>query len=194
MAKKIAVVCANGCEEIEALTPVDVLRRLGQEVDIVGLSGQEITGSHQIKFKADRLLDASLLDYDMVVLPGGLPGADYLRDSELLGDLLNQRHQAGKWNAAMCAGPKALAKNGLLDDTDYTAYPEIDQEVANQVKEARFHDDQLVIVDQKQKVITSRGPATALAYAYQIAQVLGIETQSLEEGMLYTFLQAHIND
>ena len=192
MAKKIAVVCADGCEEIEALTPVDVLRRLGQEVDVVGLTSLEVTGSHQIVFKADKVLDDSLLDYDMVVLPGGLPGANHLRDSQKLGEILVKRHQAGKWNAAMCAGPKALAKFGLLDDTDYTAYPGIDEEVAGQVDQARYHDDQLVVVDTEQKIITSRGPATALAYAYQIAQVLGVDTKDLEAGMLYDFLAKNI--
>ena len=69
MAKKIAVMIADGCEEIEALSPVDVLRRLGQDVDMVGLKDLAVTGAHQIKLTCDKVLDDSLLDYDMVVLP-----------------------------------------------------------------------------------------------------------------------------
>ena len=128
MAKKIAVMIADGCEEIEALSPVDVLRRLGQDVDMVGLKDLAVTGAHQIKLTCDKVLDDSLLDYDMVVLPGGYQGAQNLRNSDQLMALMQKRNQAGKWNAAMCAAPMAFARYGLLNDSDYTCYPEMEKE------------------------------------------------------------------
>lgn len=191
MAKKIAVMIADGCEEIEALTPVDVLRRLGQDVDMVGLKDLAVTGAHQIKLTCDKVLDDSLLDYDMVVLPGGYQGAQNLRNSDQLLALMQKRNQAGKWNAAMCAAPMAFARYGLLNDSDYTCYPEMEKEFASDVTNGRHHED-MVVVDSTKHIITSRGPATALAYAYKIAEVLGVDPAPQKEAMLYNFLATNI--
>lgn len=192
MVKKIAVMIADGCEEIEALSPVDVLRRLGQDVDMVGLDKLDVMGAHQIKLTCDKVLDDSLVDYDIVVLPGGYQGATNLRNSDKLMELMQKRAQAGKWNAAMCAAPMAFARYGLLDDSDYTCYPEMEKEFGKDVKNGRHHDD-IVVVDNEKHLITSRGPATALAYAYTIAEKLDVDTSKLKEDMLYNFLAANIN-
>ena len=87
--KKVAILLANGFEEIEALTVVDVLRRANETCDMVSITGeQSITGSHNIEIKADKILTDKLEDYDAVVLPGGLPGSNTLRDDERVMEIL----------------------------------------------------------------------------------------------------------
>lgn len=90
---KVGVIFAQGFEEIEALTPVDVLRRAGIECDMIGLTDQTVTGSHAIPVLMDKAFDGSLSDYDMIVLPGGLPGAHHLRDHEGLIAALQKKQQ-----------------------------------------------------------------------------------------------------
>lgn len=189
---KIAVVFANGFEEIEGLTQVDIFRRLRIDTDVIGLTDLEVTGTHDITIIADRLIDEKLLDYDFVSLPGGQPGANNLRDSKKLGQLLQLRHQKGLWNGAICAGPLALAKFGLLRNTEFTCFPNVDQEILHNDPTAKFKED-MVVVDNAQHIITSRGPATAMAYAYKIAEVLGIDTEEVKQAMLYNYLGQNIN-
>ncbi|GFZ27584.1 DJ-1 family glyoxalase III [Lactobacillus corticis] len=181
---RAAVVFADGCEEIEGLSQVDVFRRLGVECDMVGLNKLEVNGDHNIKIICDKLVDESLLDYDMVSFPGGKPGAIHLRDSVKLNKLMNQRHAAGKWCAAMCAAPIALGKYGLLNQAEFTCYPGFEKEILAEAPEAKFS-EAITVTDKKQKIVTSRGPATALAFSYALAEALGIDTDQLQEGMLY---------
>lgn len=188
---RIAVVLADGCEEIEALTPIDVFRRLGIETTIVGLTSLTVTGAHQIPLTAQETLTSGLVDYDCVVFPGGSVGAANLRDSDELMKLMQARQQAGKWNAAMCAAPLAFARYGLLDGHRFTCYPGVEEEIAKTNPQATF-DPAITVVDEAGHLITSRGPATALAFAYRIAQTLGVATADLEDGMLYTYLKQNI--
>lgn len=189
----VAVVFADGCEEVEGLSVVDVLRRLNIKCDMVGLGQKQITGDHKIMITCDKTVDSSLTDYDLVAFPGGMTGSANLRDSEELKNLMVKRHEMGKWDAAMCAAPRALARYGLLADTDYTCYPGIDQETKKDAPTGRFHEN-IVISDNAQKILTSRGPATAWAFAYAIAETVGADTTALQKGMLYDFLKEHIND
>lgn len=189
--KKVAVIFADGCEEVEGLSQVDVLRRLGLQADMVGLTSKEVLGDHKIKLTCDKVVDDSLLDYDLVSFPGGLAGARNLAASQKLAEIMQKRHQAGKWIAAMCAAPMALGKYGLLADTDFTCYPGFEDEISIDCPTGRFHED-IVVTDQKQKVITSRGPATAWAFSYALANALGVETAELEKGMLYNYLKENI--
>lgn len=188
---KVAVVLANGCEEVEALTPVDVFRRLGVQADMVGLGSQNINGDHNIKLTCDQVVDKRLLDYDCVIFPGGVGGATNLRDSDELMDLMKQRQAAGKWNAAMCAAPIAFARYGLLDGHDFTCYPGFEKQIAQVSLTAHFKQD-ITVVDRDGHIITSRGPATAMAYAFRIAETLGLDTKQLKQGMLYDFLAKNI--
>lgn len=190
---KVAVVFADGCEEVEGLSVVDVLRRLNVKTDMVGLTNINVLGDHKIKITCDKIVDDSLLDYDLVAFPGGKMGAINLRDNEKLQDLMVQRHKEGKWDAAMCAAPIALARYGVLDNANYTCYPGFDEEIKKDAPTGHFS-EKITVTDNEQKIITSRGPATAWAYAYAIAEALGVDTSALKEGMLYDYLANNIKN
>ena len=190
---KVAVVFADGCEEVEGLSIIDVLRRLGVQADMVGLSNVTVNGAHKIKLTCDKTVDDSLLDYDLVALPGGTTGAENLRDNKKLADLMIKRHNAGKWDAAMCAAPIALARYGVIADADYTCYPGFEEQTKKDAPSGHFKQD-ITVTDAEHKVITSRGPATAWAFAYAIAEALGIDTKDLKAGMLYNYLADNIQD
>ncbi|EKW98864.1 DJ-1 family glyoxalase III [Ligilactobacillus saerimneri] len=184
---KVAVIFADGCEEIEGLSVVDVLRRLQVSCDMVGLDDIHVMGAHDIALTCDKVVGDDLLTYDMVVLPGGSGGAQRLRDSAQLQHLMQTRSEAGQWNAAMCAAPIALARYGLLTDTTFTMYPGMKDDIASETPGARFSED-MVVVDQDHKILTSRGPATALAFAFGIAEVLGVDPAPQKEAMLWNYL------
>ena len=173
---KVAVMLANGFEEIEALTVVDVLRRANITCEMVGLE-DKVTGSHGIQVIPDSVFEGDLSDYDLVVLPGGMPGSANLRDNEVLIDELQGLNQAGKL-AAICAAPIVLNRAGLLSDKKFTCYDGVQEQIADgsYIKET-------VVVDGN--IITSRGPATALAFSYYLVEMLGGDAESLRKGMLY---------
>ncbi len=159
--KKAAVILAPGFEEGEALNVIDILRRAGVDCESVSLSGKQVTGSHKITVLCDRELAADVSGYDMIVLPGGLPGAENLRDSSLLMDVVREMDKAGRFVCAICAAPIALERAGVLEGRTWTAYPGYDQKI----KAGTFSGDE-VVVDGN--VITSRGPATVFAFAYRL--------------------------
>ena len=189
---KVAVVFADGCEEVEGLSVVDVLRRLDIDCDMVGLDKKAINGDHRILLTCDKVVDDSLLEYDLVAFPGGRTGALNLRNNEKLAKLMIQRNKEGKWDAAMCAAPIALGHYGLLEGANYTCYPGFEKEIEKECPNGHFSTD-ITVVDKEHKIITSRGPATAWAYAYTIAQTLGYDTKELEKAMLYDYLAKNIN-
>lgn len=182
MSKKAAVLLAEGFEEVEALAVVDVLRRAGITCHTVSTGGEYITSSHQVTIKADELLSEAVTDYDLVAVPGGLPGATNLRDDARVIDIIKTMNDSGKLLCAMCAGPIVLGKAGVLDGKNYTCYPGFNEKMETTGK---FHED-LVVRDGN--VITSRGPATAWAFAYKILEALGEDSSALKEGMLYNLL------
>ena len=175
---KVAVILANGFEEIEALTVVDVLRRANITCHMVGFE-DTVTGSHAIQVQADQVYNGDLSEYDMIVLPGGMPGSAHLRDNESLISELQKCNQGGKKLAAICAAPIALNRAGLLEGKNFTCYDGVQEQIAD----GHYHKE-TVVVDGN--VITSRGPATALAFAYHLVEILGGDAESLRNGMLYT--------
>ena len=175
---KVAVILANGFEEIEALTVVDVLRRANITCHMVGFE-DTVTGSHAIQVQANRVFDGNLSEYDMIVLPGGMPGSAHLRDNESLISELQKCNQGGKKLAAICAAPIALNRAGLLEGKNFTCYDGVQEQIAD----GHYHKE-TVVVDGN--IITSRGPATALTFAYHLVETLGGDAESLRNGMLYT--------
>lgn len=174
---KVAVILANGFEEIEALTVVDVLRRANISCDMVGFE-EQVTGSHDIQVKADHIFDGDLSDYDLVVLPGGMPGSAHLRDNQALISQIKGFDQAGKKIAAICAAPIALHQAGVLQDKHFTCYDGVQEQITDGI-----YQKQIVVVDSN--LTTSRGPSTALAFAYELVDQLGGDAESLLVGMLY---------
>lgn len=166
MAKKAIVVLAQGFEEIEAVTPVDILRRAGVGVELVGLDALEVTGSHGVTLKADRLLGESE-SVDAIILPGGLPGAENLAASPKLGALLQAQAKAHKIVAALCASPAyVLAPLGILDGKRATCYPGCESRFGPRTT----YVEKSVVRDGS--VVTSRGPATAFAFGLALVQEL----------------------
>jgi 4-methyl-5(b-hydroxyethyl)-thiazole monophosphate biosynthesis len=168
--KKAVVFLAEGFEEVEAVTPIDYLRRAGVEVTIAAAGGgQIVTGSHGIPVRADTTLGdlvrqggAVPASWDAVVLPGGMPGADNLAASAALGSFVKEMAAAGKWVCAICASPAVvLAPLGLLEGRKFTCYPGMEKRVSG----ARWSGDP-VVTDGA--IITSRGAGTAGDFAAAI--------------------------
>lgn len=174
---KVAIILADGFEEIEALTVVDVLRRSNISCDTLGFS-ELVTGSHAITVQADKVWQGKASEYDMIVLPGGMPGSAHLRDNQDLIQTLQDFRDKDKFIAAICAAPIALDRAGILKDKSFTCY----DDVREQITEGTYH-KQTVVVDGK--LITSRGPSTALAFAYELVSQLGGDGNLLADAMLY---------
>jgi len=173
---------ADGFEEIEALTVVDLLRRADIGTETVSVTGRlPVTGSHGIKVVADILFeDAVYGECDFVVLPGGMPGAANLDAHEGLREKILSFHNQGKGLAAICAAPLVLGRAGVLEGKKATCYPGFEKEL----KGAEAVTDAVV---SDQGVITSRGPATAIPFALAIIEaVKDKETaDSIAGGLLY---------
>lgn len=166
--KRVLMPLAAGFEEIEAITTVDLLRRAGVQVVIAALGARSVEGSHRIRVEADALLDdVGHEPFDMLVLPGGEPGATALRDDPRVRELLLRYAGQGKPVAAICAAPKVLAAAGLLDGRRATSYPGyLDEAPAP----GMTYLAQAVVVDGA--LITSRGPGTAMDFALTLIEVL----------------------
>jgi 4-methyl-5(b-hydroxyethyl)-thiazole monophosphate biosynthesis len=162
----VLVPLAQGCEELEAVTIIDLLRRAEINVVTAELDSNPVTASRKTVLIPDTDLDTALKDdYDMVVLPGGLPGADHLNNDTRIKELLIKMASSEKFTAAICAAPKVLSSAGLLKDKKATCYPT--------VLESNNETDitgEAVVIDGK--VITSRGPGTAIDFALSLIEVL----------------------
>jgi 4-methyl-5(b-hydroxyethyl)-thiazole monophosphate biosynthesis len=173
MSKTVLVAIAEGIEELEAVTIIDVLRRAEADVTVASVGEKQVTASRGVNLVADAVL-SDCLDrlYDLIVLPGGLPGAEHLRDSKELTELLKEQATAGRLYAAICASPATvLNHHGLLAGKKATCYPSMASELDNAV-------DSRVVVDGD--CITSRGPATALEFALKLVELLFGQQKSRE--------------
>ncbi len=176
--KKTALMVAEGCEEGEALTIADILRRAEITCDLVGLTSREVTGAHGITIRCDRVFEGDLDEYEMVILPGGYGGADALRDNSAFQRVLKKMDSEGKYIAAICAAPEALYKAGLLNGRRYTCYPTIRKRITGAVYTGEP-------TEQDGNIITGKGPAMAWAFAYKLADVLGADSTAVKNRMVY---------
>ncbi len=167
MSKTVLVPIANGIEELEAVTIIDVLRRAGARVTVASVGSLQIMASRGVKLTADCSIDACEdKTFDLIALPGGLPGAEHLRDCAPLIEMLKSQKQTGRLYAAICAAPAvALAPHGLLDGKKATCYPSIADQLPDPAQAS-----QRVAVDGN--CITSQGPGTALDFAIELARQL----------------------
>jgi 4-methyl-5(b-hydroxyethyl)-thiazole monophosphate biosynthesis len=175
---RVLVPLAEGFEEIEAVTVVDLLRRAGIEVRTASLAGARVTGSHGIAVEADIAIDdVNVADYDMIVLPGGMPGADHLKNDARVIGLLRRFASAGRYTAAICAAPGVLAHAGLLEGRSATSFPGfLRPDSAPGLKLT----DAPVVVDGT--VITSRGPGTAIEFSLALIELLAGRETALAVG------------
>ncbi|GJQ60876.1 MAG: DJ-1 family protein [Candidatus Scalindua sp. AMX11] len=167
MSKKVLVPIADGSEEIETACIVDILRRADATVTVASVGELQVTGSSGMKFIADKLLSECVNDtYDLIVLPGGMPGAEHLRDSKELVELLKRQQQDKRLYAAICASPVVVFQHhGLLGERKATAYPSFADSLTNtKAVNAR------VVVDGN--CITSRAPGTAIEFSLTLVEML----------------------
>jgi 4-methyl-5(b-hydroxyethyl)-thiazole monophosphate biosynthesis len=165
---RVLIPLAQGCEELEAVTIIDLLRRAGIDVTTASLNNEPVTCSRRTVLIADASLDDVLNDsFDMLVLPGGLPGADNLNADPRIHQLITRLAKEGKQIAAICAAPKVLLQNGILDGKKVTAYP---GSLNNMDTSKILLNEGAIQVDGK--VITSRGPGTAMDFALTLIETL----------------------
>ena len=165
--KNIAVHLAEGFEEIEAISIIDVLRRAGFEVIIVSISNElVVTGSHHIKVTADQLFED--MDYamvDMIVLPGGMPGAENLKAHSGLREQILNFNDSNKPLGAICAAPMVLGNLGLLKNKNATCYPGFEDELHGAI----ITGNKVEAVDN---IITGKGAGVAIDFALKIVEML----------------------
>lgn len=178
---RVLIPLAQGCEELEAVTIIDLLRRAGIEVVTAGLDDQPVKASRGVVLIPDTSLDQALtLEYDLVALPGGLPGADYLNEDPRIQKFLKKMANENKITAAICAAPKVLASAGLLENKQATSFP-------GTLEKLNLANTTIVTdpVIQDGQVITSRGPGTAMDFALTLIENLsGEETRRQVEAGL----------
>ena len=177
----VLVPLAQGCEELEAVTIIDLLRRAGIRVITAGLAPGLVTASRGTQLMPDTTLDAALLeDYDMDVLPGGMPGAQHLKDDARVIALVQKMAAAGRYTAAICAAPTVLAAAGVLSGKTATGYPGFLEKM--NLNDVTLSTEAVV---RDGKVITSRGPGTAMDFALSLVEILaGPETRQQVESAL----------
>ncbi|HAS73132.1 MAG TPA: DJ-1 family protein [Clostridiales bacterium UBA8960] len=163
----VYVFFAEGFEEVEALTVVDVLRRAQIETLMVGLNKSSVTGSHDISVQMDLQLEEieNLDEVEMLVLPGGMPGAKHLAENDDLKKLLNDALGADLHLAAICAAPTVLSKHGLIKGRQFTCYPGFENQIEDGV-----HTDAMVVHDGK--LITGKGVGAALQFALKLVEII----------------------
>lgn len=179
MEKNCLVPVADGSEELETVAIVDVLRRAGANVVIAAVRDTVVTGSKGVKLIADRLLsDCAKETFDLIALPGGMPGAEHLRDSALLVGLLKQQADEGRLFAAVCASPAiVLNPHGLIHGRHFTCHPNFTEGIGDGLS------SEPVVVDGN--LVTGRGAGTVIDFALTLVKLLygGEKAYEVRKGM-----------
>lgn len=172
---KILIHLADGFEEIEAIAPLDILRRGECEVITVSIMGRkEVTSSRGVTVVADVLFSESLYnDADMLVLPGGMPGTTNLKEHKGLSEMLLQASQSGKWIAAICAAPTILGGLGLLKGKKATCYPGMEEELTGAIVTGSF-------VEEDGNIITAKGAGVATDFGFALLKCVKDEKTALD--------------
>lgn len=182
---KVYEFLANGSEEIEALTVIDVLRRGGVDIETVSITGSEfVEAAHGVIIKCDKTFEqADFCDADLLLLPGGMPGASNLLQHEGVRTALKSHYAAGKKIGAICAAPMVLGDLGLLQGKRATCYPGFEQYLTG-----AEYTQELFTIDGN--IITGEGPAATLPYSYAILSMFADNeiVESIKEGMMYNHL------
>ena len=191
MTKKVALFVENGSEELELIAPLDILRRANIHVDLISANNKDyITSSHDVKIIVDKKINDidNILNYDAIVIPGGMPGSTLLRDNEKIIKFYQEMYKANKLVAAICAAPIVLSKAGILEDKEVTSYPGFDKEINCKI----YNKEKAVIVDKN--VITAQGPAVAILLGYEMVNYLLQDdtAQNISNAMLVPVLKNNL--
>ena len=181
---KVYEFLANGFEEVEALAPVDILRRGGVEVKMVSITGSNLVeSSHGVVVKADLLFEniTDFSDADLLMLPGGMPGSKNLNEHEGVRKALKEQFEKGKRVAAICAAPLVLASVGLLKGKKATIYPGMESYLG---EDAEYTG---ALVQEDGNVTTGAGPAASFPYGYQLLSYFlpAEKVEEIKKGMIY---------
>ncbi len=164
----VYVFLADGFEEMEAIAPIDILRRLKIDVCTVGVTGEYVTGSHSVTVKCDKVIEnAKFDDVSAVVLPGGMPGTLNLGKNEKLAELLLKCAKEKILISALCAAPSILGKLSILDGREFTCYPSFEVGI-----NGIYKNEPLVISEKDGTVITAWGPGAAYKFGFALAQYI----------------------
>lgn len=182
----VYVFLADGFEDIEALAPIDILRRGEVEVTTVSITGSDyVESAHGVRMKADAKFEdiANFDDADLLLLPGGMPGATNLARHDGVCAALTEQNEKGKYIGAICAAPMVLGKLGIVDGKRATCYPGFEKYLTGAEYTA-----ELYTIDGN--IITGRGPAASLPYGYALLSLFAgrDDVKAIEEGMIYTQL------
>ncbi len=171
---RVAVIIANGFEEIETITAVDMLRRAEVDVRLVTIGGKILTGSRKIRIEADmHLSEIDASQFHAVVIPGGQPGVDHLKANPQVLKILKQMNEKKAWIASLCAGPLVLKEAGILKGIFHTSFPG-----TATFFDTNYYRDERVVVDQN--FITSRSPGTALEFSLVLIEKLCSKEKAIE--------------
>ncbi len=177
---KVAVLMATGYEESETLTIVDLLRRANIICDTFCFGNKLVEGMHHMFIEADKVFSDEIKNYDMLILPGGRPGGQNLRDNPKVIQMVRYFNEQGKYVGALCSGTIVLSEAKVIDGkkvTGYTGY-------ADKLIGGEFVED-VVVCDQN--IITSQGPATPYPFAFKVMEELGKDPNELKDRLMYTF-------
>lgn len=187
MNKRVMVLLAPGFEEIEAVSVIDILRRAKVNVQICSTTEKEyVTGAHNITVKSDVRLD--FIDiyndiYDLIYLPGGVPGVNNLAENESVIELLKKYDEDGTYIGAICAAPWVLDQAGILSGHEVTSFPTYKDRISPE-----SYLDKVFV--SSGNILTGRGAGTSMEMGFRILETLGLEEESkkLREDMQYNFL------
>lgn len=179
---KIGIFMADGCEEIEGLTVVDIVRRAKMEIVMISITGKkEVTSSHGVTFLADAIAEETgYEDLDGIVLPGGMPGTTHLLENEIVNAVIRKFAGEGKLVAAICAAPSVLGAAGLLEGKHATCHPGFEEKLTG----ATTSEDEVV---RDGNIITSRGMGTAIPFAFEIVRYFTDDAtvEHVRQGLVY---------
>jgi len=179
--KHVITILADGFEEIEAVTFIDLLRRARIPITVLGLKSFEVRGAHDLRIKTDGLLNDFTEKYDGIILPGGQPGSTNLAKSPLVVKMVKDAHAKGLLLGAICAAPSVFAEAGILEGYNATCYPGVDERLGG----AQFVGEPVV---RDRNIITSRGVGTAIEFSLELIRYINNEesADNVRKAILYT--------
>ena len=191
MTKKVALFIEDGSEELEFIAPLDIMRRANLDVDLIAANDKDfIISSHNVKIVADKRISEvdNILDYDAIVIPGGMPGATNLRDNEKIISFYKEMYANKRLVAAICAAPIVLSTAGIINNTNFTCYPGFE----TQINSNKYNAEQAVVINGN--VITAQGPALAMLFGFEIVKYLLDEktAKSISDAMLMPILKNNL--